>query len=270
MESAIQIGNIKFVTLYKFNRNKHEHVKIKSTNLDPCCTETNRGSTFVVYRSFSDGGFFRLAASLSIAPFVFFKGSHYISTSFIHIELQIFLSQKFNEIPEITDSETMRCDYNSFIIDNDDVLAHMTSSRAIESELFKPLQSFRSGECFKRYYNYSNTVSRIFRNSCFIPQDQENYLKTFIDLLRTNPDAELENYIPLRPCDLTDDEIISLKLRNAQKIAKEINGLFSIFSKYFENYLCLVHSKQVGSFEYDTAQKSLFKTNIYINDIKIY
>jgi hypothetical protein len=154
VEQHITIDDIEFKveSCCKKDVLNREIMKVNSKTVD------GKEETFCVYRSNSETGLWRLYVVLQGS---YWKGTNYVTSSFINMELQLFLneySKKSHQFPLLTEADAMEC--NQKMGERLAVLYEPTYSNSDEP-VFLALESCKPGDCFKSSDNVTAAIQRI-------------------------------------------------------------------------------------------------------------
>jgi len=156
---AIQIDTFLFQLVEKYN-NIESYYVVKIKNI-------TRDIDFYVYRSNSEGGIYRLC-TIRRSDDGLNKGTNYVTTTFVHMDLQMFINTMYNNIPNAAADPVISIDkkcpyvdkryknnpdepqtYNEFI---------EKESRIDKTKIFEMLRLCDCGSCFKKMYIFFQKV----------------------------------------------------------------------------------------------------------------
>ena len=150
---SVKIDAFTFLLVEKYNK-VHDYYVVKIKNVD-------LNLDFFVYRSNSEGGIYRLC-TYDHTNEILYKGTNYVTTSYIHIQLQIFINKNYDKIPvakndlpisidKLCPDVRSRCnDCGNNIIRYKDFIEK--EDRMDNNKFLKILQICECGSCFKHIH----------------------------------------------------------------------------------------------------------------------
>jgi len=125
---------------YKDGNMRRDHILMECISNNPS-NETKYN--FNLYRSNSEGGILRLCHVIYRQNPMYDKGSDYVTSSFVHLNLQQFVLDKLDNVKEINDDE-YKCNNEQIkYILNDEF-------RIIEDPVLEPLSYCKAGDCLNK------------------------------------------------------------------------------------------------------------------------
>ena len=239
-----KIGNYIFVLgKYTFTKDNRNHINLKSIFTDQ--TGTKKETIFACYRSRSEGGFWRSCIPRFNIPDRgwYEKGANYITSSFIHLDLQIFINSNYDKLTEVGENLiSAYCNANKelfhFLYDE---------NRFAKDDVLAPLKDCKAGECFKSY------------GIC-------DFVKKLGDKnLKSSYEIDLHSLLSSKLTELTCNQPPHMQL-NAnlnEHIGIFYEGLSEYLSKYFkiENYHRFIGSFSDGFYDYKVTN-TLYELHI--------
>jgi chaperonin cofactor prefoldin len=151
----IQIGQYKFELVQKYEQKGRSCVLINQTFTDNVTTKVTTKTQFFAYTSLSGAGFWRYA-KLILRQYQ--KGLHYTASSFLHIDLQIFINNNIHKI-RIEDwnesDNTIMSHNNATLLDSDERL-----DKSLDETIFKDFKTDPKNTCG----NEEGTIKELKKN----------------------------------------------------------------------------------------------------------
>ena len=153
-DHIIKINNIEFQLLKKFSKKNRKFIVIRSIDNN---LEDFKERMFEVYSSNSEGGIIRLCTYSNIFNHIdkrYEKGHDYVTSSWINIELQKLIYDKYDKIDILQETDRYYkqvcanfniCGFNG---KNEIITLLEDEKRIIEEPIFEPLRKCKSGSCF--------------------------------------------------------------------------------------------------------------------------
>ena len=172
---GLQIDDYIFKLLYKNNTNGRPFVVIQSIN-----TIDNTIKHFLVYRSFSEGGIWRIFSGYDQAKY-FNKGVDYITSSNIHILLQLYINEQYDKLDTkeyILGMFTIDDKLKSNIVEVENIVNNKL--RINKEAAFDVLQFCDTGLCFQSLYSNKITTMLASIRSATIDANFKSRILSFI------------------------------------------------------------------------------------------
>jgi len=195
-----------------------DHVRIRSHNL-----KTKKTINFVCYRSNSEVGLWRACVYWAGVK-TYYKGSDYITSTFINIELQNFININYEKLPKLDKDFTIYCSTFSkddtlqeYVKTTKELEVIISTPREVEDQIFKVFKICGAGMCFKTSFVIDNFIKNL--------KDNEVYEKEFKTILQKDKPINDQNEVDLiygKP-----DKYLHVNIKHVYKSMTEL------MSKYF-------------------------------------
>jgi hypothetical protein len=148
---------------------------------------------FMFYTSLSEGGFWRLCYLHSYLFTMYEKGKHYILSSFVHIDLQMFINNHYNNLVEgsFIDNYCKNNEKNQVLEQIINVLTSNERHISITNDpIFKILSKCKPGFCL-RYQSVLYKMAEEVNKLMMEDKENENIYKKFITIYEESKSTTL-------------------------------------------------------------------------------
>jgi hypothetical protein len=192
---SIKIDNHVFQLIFKNLSESYLLIKIKNVNLN---------FTFIVYRSNSHGGIFRLCTRTDESGHLYKGNTNYTTQTFIHIELQKFIIEKSGDLLVDDTINTRSCPlYNSNIREEDPkikynaLIDNILYERRYKNEVLDKLVGINCGSGFLSVEKMIENILEMHNLPSIYTQLQKNIMRVLNPSFNVDTISRRPSHSPL-------------------------------------------------------------------------